>query len=459
MPRFSKGSVRSFFALFVVVTIVFAVVSGAAAKEIASGRMIQLRAGTENAYTRIGPPPAYYNRMSGLNANAGANIQVTYNGFSAQAQAAFQHAVNIWAALVNSNVPIKVTATWEPLGAGVLGSAGSPWIVRNFANAPVPNVWYHQAVANSLSGVDEVTATDDPVYGGVDILASFNSSFSSWYMGTDGMTPAGQWDFVTVVIHELCHGLGFSGFADPFTPTMLLNGSPTIYSTFVETGGGTNVTSLSGAGLTNALLGGDLWFNGPNAVTAFRNNHASRIKIYAPNPWESGSSFSHFDETTYPAGTDGSLMTPFLDPAEAAHSPGAHVLGVFDDVGWNITPPVPITVDMTVNGSDGPITINKGDTLTIRATITDAANQQGDYFLVALYKGMFWTYKFASKTWVPGQSATFQGPLVNLSGKKVFQSSKLPPGKIVFYLAVDQNQNNAVDMGSLSWDKAIVRIQ
>ena len=32
-----------------------------------------------------------------------------------------------------------------------------------------------------------------------------------WYFGTDGNTPAGDFDFVTVVMHELAHGLGYAG--------------------------------------------------------------------------------------------------------------------------------------------------------------------------------------------------------------------------------------------------------
>src|SRR3989304_1633836 len=56
---------------------------------------------------------------------AGATFQVTYNGFSAEAQAAFQAAVNIWASTITSPAPIRVVANWTPLGSGILGSAGA----------------------------------------------------------------------------------------------------------------------------------------------------------------------------------------------------------------------------------------------------------------------------------------------------------------------------------------------
>lgn len=41
-----------------------------------------------------------------------------------------------------------------------------------------------------------------------DIEASFNSGFSNWYLGLDGQ-GSGQFDLVTVVLHELGYGLGF----------------------------------------------------------------------------------------------------------------------------------------------------------------------------------------------------------------------------------------------------------
>ena len=55
-------------------------------------------------------------------------------------------------------------------------------------------------MANKLSGID-LAPNDD------DIVANFNSSFN-WYLGTDGNAGM-QFDLMTVVLHELGHGLGF----------------------------------------------------------------------------------------------------------------------------------------------------------------------------------------------------------------------------------------------------------
>ena len=125
---------------------------------------------------------------------------VTYNGFTPQAQTAFQAAVNVWASQIQSSVPIRVTANWTTLGPNTLGSAGPRHVFRNFSGAPDPNTWFPGAVANKLSGID-LAPNDD------DIVANFNSSFN-WYLGTDGNAGM-QFDLMTVVLHELGHGLGF----------------------------------------------------------------------------------------------------------------------------------------------------------------------------------------------------------------------------------------------------------
>jgi hypothetical protein len=46
--------------------------------------------------------------------------------------------------------------------------------------------------------------------GGAAILAQFNSDVP-WYFGVDGAVPQDQYDFATVMLHEMHHGLGFSG--------------------------------------------------------------------------------------------------------------------------------------------------------------------------------------------------------------------------------------------------------
>ena len=125
-----------------------------------------------------------------------ADIQVTYTGFTANAQAAFEAAVEVWEHILVSNQPIDVDAHWTGLGSGILGSAGpdSVWLGDD-------GYVYPKALAEAICDCEE-----EP---GFEIHANFNSNFSSWYLGTDGNVPSNKWDFFSVVLHELGHGLGF----------------------------------------------------------------------------------------------------------------------------------------------------------------------------------------------------------------------------------------------------------
>jgi hypothetical protein len=254
-------------------------------------------------------------------------INVNYMGFTPQAQAAFQHAVNIWASQLTSPVTIQVDAEFAPLAPGVLGSAG-PWLVRNRSGLQ-SNTWYPVAIANKITGVDQLPGTSD-------IDASFSSSFS-WYYGTDGNGPSGTYDFVSVVLHELGHGLGFVGSANVTggSGTWGSNGSPYIYDRFVENGGSQAIISFTSpsAALASQLTSNNLYFDGPATRLGNGGNPA---RIYAPASWQGGSSYSHLDEATYPAGNPNSLCTPQLASREAIHDPGPITWGMFEDIGWTV---------------------------------------------------------------------------------------------------------------------------
>src|SRR5262245_33032302 len=85
-----------------------------------------------NKYTKVVPPET----AGGLSVLAAANtatITVQYTGFTPQAQAAFQAAVDLWQTQVTSSVPILVTAEFKNLGSGsLLGQAGPTTSLANF---------------------------------------------------------------------------------------------------------------------------------------------------------------------------------------------------------------------------------------------------------------------------------------------------------------------------------------
>jgi hypothetical protein len=255
-------------------------------------------------------------------------FDVTYIGFTRSARRSFQAAVNIWAAQVDTSVPITVRATFEPLGTRVLGQAGPSRVHRDFAGAPQRNTWYADAVANKRAGRNL-----DP---SPDIRASFSSNQPDWYFGTDGNTPSGQYDFKTVVLHELGHGLGFLGAGsvnELGQGTVRLNRLPISYDRYTENGSGESLLGFpdSSTSLGNQLTSNAVYFDSAAVRDA---NGGARARLFAPGGWDSGSSYSHLNEATYPQGNPNSLMTPTLNDAEAIHSPGLITLAMFRAIGW-----------------------------------------------------------------------------------------------------------------------------
>lgn len=293
-------------------------------------------------------------------AGGGATFNVTYTGFTPQAETAFQFAVDIWAAHLESDVPINVEASFSPLGTNVLGSARAAFVRGNFTNAPVFNTWYGDPLADALAGADLGS-------GGTDIVAQFSSNFSGWYFGTDGNTPANRVDFVSVVLHELGHGLGFfgSGNVDNGTGPAECDGTsgvgcyglgnfPVIFDRFIEDQPGNSLLNTTlypnpSTTLGTLLRNQNLFLDAPASFAVYGDE---RPPIWAPAQWEAGSSYSHWDETVIPAGDVNALMTPQIAFGESFQDPGPLTCALFRDIGWELGP---ACAALVVDDEDGPV--------------------------------------------------------------------------------------------------------
>jgi len=277
------------------------------------------------------PPPEIYEQSKKLRAKT-ANFNVTYNGFSAEAQAAFQKAVDIWETLIISPVTINVVANWTPLGSGVLGSASAGTFHANFDGAQQLNVFYPAPLAEKMAGKELNDPTD------ADIFANFNSANSAWSYSLDqNVSTPGRYSLVTVVLHELGHGLGF---LDSYTVTgnngvvgLQSTGVPVPYDLALENNFGTNLfvgfTSPSAA-LRDQLISNNLFYRSPAVV---QNNANAPGRVFAPTTFSNGSSIAHWDESTF-NGTTNALMTPQVAPNERIFDPGELTLSMFRDMGW-----------------------------------------------------------------------------------------------------------------------------
>jgi hypothetical protein len=292
-------------------------------------------ANTIDQHTHVDAPEVYkmWKERSSARTKS-ANIVVTYVGFSDAARNAFQHAVDIWASLIESNVTINVTANWQPLSAGVLGSAIWGSVHANFPGAQRVNTWYPAALAEKMAN-HQLNDASTP-----DIVANFNSNFN-WYLNTSGSPSTGQYDFITVVLHELGHGLGFvdsySVAGDVGTVGIQGTGIPIVYDQQLENQTGQNLYQQFTSGtaeLKTQLTSTNVFYNSPRILAA---TGGERARIYAPSTFDGGSSIAHLNEATYLSGSANSLMTPQIGAVEVNHNPGPITLAMFSDMGWKFT--------------------------------------------------------------------------------------------------------------------------
>lgn len=279
-----------------------------------------------------------------------ATFTITHFGTPPQAQAAIARAAEIWGGILVSDVPIKVAVNWSSLGGAALGVT-FPNGRKDFPGAPVPATWYATALANSIAATELNPGEDD-------INVYLNSS-TNWYYGLDGVTPAGQYDLVTVAMHELGHGLGFVGLAkkvgsegsfgqlllSDFAPLITTfpwpdqQGLPGIFDRFLQAPTLELLVDVPNPSvpLGSFFTSNQIDWSGMHALGA---SGGAPVRIYAPSVFALGSSCVHLNESTYPAGNPNELMTPFATLGHSQHWPGPIAIGILRDIGWQMMPGV-----------------------------------------------------------------------------------------------------------------------
>lgn len=280
---------------------------------------------------------------------AQSNFQVDYfsscggQEWPQEAITAFEFALSIWSEHISSDVPIKVNANWIELDGNTLGSARPSQVVQ-VSGAGEPNTWYTLAQLSALTGQAIREQLDDVEY---DIDMNVQCDYNDWYFGTDANVPENKSDFVTVVLHEIGHGLGFlgsmAGDNDTETAEWGVGNNevnPLIYDRFTVDGDFNNLINASeypnpSPDLYSALIGerGGIFFDGEDANKSLMGHVANRAKLYSPDPFDEGSSYSHFDQATFRQSVN-ALMLPFIDRTFAVHTPGPLFCGVLGDMGW-----------------------------------------------------------------------------------------------------------------------------
>ena len=298
------------------------------------GEQIICYANFETHRTYVAPDADFANQNS-LN-NSGRltevnSFEIDFFNVPLAGQSTIRYAADIWATVINSEMPIKISVTWRDLSDGVLGSARPASREANFDGAPVRGVWYPIALAERLARKE---LNEEVEY---EIIISLNQELS-WYFGTDGNVSENTHDLLSVAMHEIGHGLGLS---DTFTSSggdgsWGWNARANIYDVFIQNNNGLqlidpeNFKNFSSA-LHNQITSGNLEYM---SLTAQKLSKNVFPKIYAPSEFNSGSSISHLDEKTYPAGDTNSLMSPQLSREEAIHNTGPLVNAMLADMGY-----------------------------------------------------------------------------------------------------------------------------
>ncbi|MDA3930711.1 MAG: hypothetical protein PF541_17320, partial [Prolixibacteraceae bacterium] len=290
-------------------------------------------------FIRIPPPKDFL--LKSANENK-CNIEVQYNGFTEEAKVAFEYAVSIWESLLVSDQIINVEANWTEFenedSVVVLGSAGAASTYANCEGMPSNKLFYVTSLAEKLTH-QNLNRSNNP-----EIYAYFNSE-TNWYYGTDGNTPSGKFDLVSVVLHELCHGLGFDGSMGVTDSNEGIWGYGSKYAdsfdSFILNSSGQKLIDLTefenpSSELLKQYTSNNISFDGP--VLHYNTNN--KANLYAPNEYEVGSSIYHlsreFDNTQH------RLMTPGITTASSIHDPGIITRSILEDIGWS-------TISITCN--------------------------------------------------------------------------------------------------------------
>ncbi|HEX9669521.1 MAG TPA: PA domain-containing protein [Thermoanaerobaculia bacterium] len=250
----------------------------------------------------------------------------------AQRLIAFQHAANIWGAVLDSPETIYVQASFDPLTctatAATLGAAGAIQIFANFPGREFDDMWYHVALANKLAGGDLApgpngTSADD-------IVAFFNSRLNGdltclggrkFYLGLDA-NHGTDIDLVTVLLHEFGHGLGFANFVTEATGSRPL-GLEDIFSEYtVDVSTGKRWNEMTTAELVaSAINSRKVVWDGLHVTDAIPGVLAFGTPLLTVNspaglgPYDVGS--ASFGPPITAPGTTGNLVQA-LDPADVA---------------------------------------------------------------------------------------------------------------------------------------------
>ncbi len=233
-------------------------------------------------------------------------------------------------------------------GAGFLAAAGT--------FNPCADGFFEGSTLKRLSSGTKPFGGFEEIFVQVDFFFNWNE---------DTGAPAGnEFDLLTILLHEVTHGLGFFSLTDPSGVSLFEGGdcaSP--FSTFttwdskVVTSGNANVWSGSPPSLqvnVSQLTSNALFFEGTNAVSLY-DQSSTKPGVYAPGSWTQGSSISHWDTGNI---VGGAVMEHAISIGTQQREFSAVDIGALIDIGYTSAaatgdPLDPDNVFVTFGGANG----------------------------------------------------------------------------------------------------------
>lgn len=261
-------------------------------------------------------------------APVGGNTGTT---LGAQRFIALQYAADLWGAILDSPVEIRVLAHFSSLTcsstSAVLAQTGPTGGLADFVpesgfpGPELPGLWYPVALASRRAGHALFPGADDMVTTVNSQVGQPSCTSFAFYLGLDGQAGAAL-DLVTVMLHEYAHGFGFLSFVS-LSSGAQINGSTDVFSRFIyDTSAGKLWKDMTNAErAASAINSGHVAFLGP-AVTAtvpYVISGTPTLKVFSPpslaGPYGVGT--ADFGARVSAEGVSGQLVAA-EDPSDGA---------------------------------------------------------------------------------------------------------------------------------------------
>jgi len=253
--------------------------------------------------------------------NGITNAQV----WSATQQADLHSAIDEWDRVIlnTSARQLRMHVFWGSFSGTTLGDSSS-YLLAGTDGSGNKTIWTGSELAWRES-YDAGNAWDTYIRYDVDAAGL------AWNFGS-GAPAAGEIDFRSVVTHEIGHSLGWLGSYDSVADNFGLGdyGLTTYESFLVDSQGNKPLNGGTGTPDNFNELDNPVYFDGFSAT----NLYGGLVPIYAPDPYEAGSSLSHLDTGTFPDAT----MSHAISIGDTRRTLSGLEIAMMDDMGWDVIP-------------------------------------------------------------------------------------------------------------------------